>query len=223
MRGCSLVSAPQSEAQHQTGLLARRADLQLIATMVEPGSRILDLGCGNGELLAWLQQHRQVTGYGLEIDREKIAHCLARGVNVMDLDLDLARGLDDFGADDFDMVVMTETLQAVRHPEHVLDAMLRIAPRAIVTFPNFGHLGYRLQLLLRGRMPVSRWLPYQWYNTPNIHLCTCSDFTAFCRRRNIVITRWHVLNADYRSTALIRMNPNLFGTLAIYQMHRSGL
>ncbi|MEE4360696.1 MAG: methionine biosynthesis protein MetW [Pseudomonadales bacterium] len=195
-----------------------REDLRLIAAMVTRQARVLDLGCGDGALLAWLQAHRGVNGYGLEIDAQKITTCLGRGVNVIERDIDT--GLADFEANSFDLVVMTETLQAVRHPGQVLAEMLRIAPEGIVTFPNFGHWRCRLDLATRGRMPLARHLPHAWYDTPNIHLCTFADFEALCRERRIVITRRIVVDSDYRPSPLIDALPNLFGTIAIYGLRR---
>ncbi|MEE4382933.1 MAG: methionine biosynthesis protein MetW [Pseudomonadales bacterium] len=195
-----------------------RADLRLIADMVREQARVLDLGCGDGALLSWLQAHRGVIGYGLEIDPEKITACVGRGVNVIERDIDT--GLADFETDAFDLVVMTETLQAVRNPGEVLDAMLRIAPDAIVTFPNFGHWRCRLHLATRGTMPVARHLPHAWYDTPNIHLCTFADFEALCRERRVAITQRIVVDAAYRPTRLGDAVPNLFGTIAIYGLRR---
>lgn len=198
--------------------LEGRPDLQLIASLIPEGARVLDLGCGTGELLAWLRDHRGVTGYGLEIDPRNIATCLARGVNVVERDIDV--DLSDFESASFDVVVMTETLQAVRHPDRVLEEMLRIAPEGVVTFPNFGYWRCRMHLASHGRMPVAEHLPHSWYDTPNIHLCTFADFEALCVDRDVAITRRHVVDAHYRQTALIRAWPNLFGTIAIYGLRR---
>ena len=198
--------------------LAGRPDLQLIAEMVRPGARVLDLGCGTGDLLAWLAEHRDVNGYGLEIDPDNITACVERGVNVVEQDID--EDLSAFETGGFDMVVMTETLQAIRRPDRVLEEMLRIAPRAIVTFPNFGHWRIRSHLVTRGRMPVNSRLPHCWYDTPNIHLCTFRDFDALCAARSITITHRHVVDQDYRGGPLLDALPNLFGTIAIYGLRR---
>lgn len=198
--------------------LIDRQDLRLIADMVPEGARVLDLGCGTGELLGWLRDNRGVTGYGLEIDPDNITACIARGVNVIERDIDV--DLTDFETGSFDVVIMTETLQAVRHPDRVLEEMLRIAPRGIVTFPNFGYWRCRAYLATRGRMPVADHLPHAWYDTPNIHLCTFADFQALCVERNIDITGRHVVDAQYRTSALIDALPNVFGTIAIYGLRR---
>lgn len=197
---------------------ALREDLRLIADLVPRGARVLDLGCGNGDLLAWLQAHRGVNGYGLEIDHDQITACIARGVNVIERNID--EDLSDYESDSFDLVVMTETLQAVRHPANVLDEMLRIAPEGIVTFPNFGHWRCRLHLASRGRMPVAKHLPHAWYDTPNIHLCTFADFEDLCAERGLRITRRLVVNGRYRPNGLIKRWSNLFGSIAIYGLTR---
>lgn len=195
-----------------------REDLRLIAELVPEGARVLDLGCGTGDLLAWLQQHRGVNGYGIEIDHDKITACIAKGVNVIERNLD--EDLSDYDSDSFDLVVMTETLQAVRYPAKVLDEMLRIAPRGVVTFPNFGHWRCRLHLASRGRMPVARHLPHAWYDTPNIHLCTFADFEDLCRQRGLAITSRLVVNGQYRPNQLLNRWSNLFGSIAIYGLAR---
>jgi methionine biosynthesis protein MetW len=198
--------------------LQGRPDLQLIASLIGEGARVLDLGCGTGELLAWLRDHRGVTGYGIEIDHENITTCVARGVNVIERDID--EDLSDFETGSFDVVVMTETLQAVRHPDRVLEEMLRIAPEGVVTFPNFGHWRCRAHLTLRGRMPVSPHLPHAWFDTPNIHLCTFADFEALAAEHDIAITRRHVVDHRYRPHWPGRLAPNLFGNIAIYGLRR---
>ena len=195
-----------------------RADLRLIADMVPERTRVLDLGCGDGELLAWLRDNRDVSGYGLEIDPDKITACIARGVDVIERDIDV--DLSDFESDSFDMVVMAQTLQAMRHPDRVLQQMLRIAPAGIVTFPNFGYWRCRLYLATRGRMPVASHLPHSWYDTPNIHLCTFADFEALCAERGVAISGRRVVDPHYRSSPLIDAMPNFFGTFAIYGLRR---
>ncbi|MEZ5558485.1 MAG: methionine biosynthesis protein MetW [Pseudomonadales bacterium] len=195
-----------------------RADLSIIADLVAPGARVLDLGCGDGELLAYLQAHKQVNGYGLEIDADKITMCLASGVNVIEQNLDT--GIANLPDDSFDLVIMTETLQSVRDPNHLLDEMLRVGRECVVTFPNFGHWRCRAQLALNGRMPVSRHLPHAWYDTPNIHLCTFDDFERLCRDKALQIIERFVVDPDHRARPLINRFPNFFGTYAFYRLGR---
>ncbi|WP_018718720.1 methionine biosynthesis protein MetW [Arhodomonas aquaeolei] len=199
---------------------ALRNDLQLVADWIAPDSRVLDLGCGDGSLLARLAATRGVTGYGLEIDPEKITHCVERGVNVIQRDLD--RGLSDFDADSFDYVVMTQTLQSVRRPDRLLEEMLRVGREGIVTFPNFGHWRLRGYLGFFGRMPMSGALSYTWYDTPNIHLCTLHDFEALCTERHIDIIERSTLSHDLRRPRLAGVMPNLLAEIALYRFRRAG-
>ncbi len=198
--------------------MSLRADLQIIQKWIQPGSRVLDLGCGEGELLHYLQHNRQVRGYGLEIDPDNINACIARGVNVIDKNLD--HGLDNFEDRSFDTVVMTQALQAVHYPDRILEDMLRIGREAILTFPNFGHWRCRLYLGTKGRMPVSEFMPYTWYNTPNIHFCTFKDFEKLCHERSVRILDRLVVDQTHRSSRLSAMWPNLLGEVAIYRVTR---
>jgi methionine biosynthesis protein MetW len=195
-----------------------RPDLEIISEWIVPGSHILDLGCGDGTLLAHLRVTRGVTGYGLEIDSDNIVKCLQRKVNVIQTDLDA--GLSDFDESSFDYVVMTQTLQAVRYPARLLDEMLRVGREGIVTIPNFGHWQCRLQLAFRGHMPVSRTLPHQWFETPNIHLCTLKDFEALCREKNIDILQRTVVDHAHHSSFGMRLLPKLLGEVALYHFRR---
>ena len=190
-----------------------RDDLQLISDWIPADASLLDLGCGDGTLLAHLQHHKQIRGYGLEIN---LAACFEKGVNVLEQDLD--EGLGNFQNHRFDYVVMTQALQAVLRPDQILNEMLRVGREAIITFPNFGHWRVRAYLGLKGRMPVSSTLPYEWYNTPNIHLCTVQDFETHCRKSNIRILERQVINRRHRSGLLARLWPNLFGEIAIYRV-----
>ncbi|MFA5677784.1 MAG: methionine biosynthesis protein MetW [Pseudomonas sp.] len=195
-----------------------RADLQIIEKWIKPASHVLDLGCGNGELLHYLQEAKQVHGYGLEIDPDNINACIAKGVNVIDKNLD--HGLDNFEDRSFDTVVMTQALQAVHYPDRALEGMLRIGREAILTFPNFGHWRCRMYLGIKGRMPVSEFMPYTWYNTPNIHFCTFKDFENLCHERSVKILDRLVVDQTHRSSKLSAMWPNLLGEVAIYRVTR---
>lgn len=155
-----------------------REDFRQIVALVPPGARVLDVGCGEGALLELLAREKGVDGRGIEISPAGVSACLARGLAVVQGDAD--RDLDNFPAGAFDYAVLSQTLQAVLRPRHVLGELLRIAERAIVSLPNFGHWRARLDLLVHGRMPVTRALPEPWWATPNIHLCTLRDFTRLC-------------------------------------------
>ena len=195
-----------------------RADLAIISDWIEPHSRVLDLGCGDGTLLAHLQSARGVRGYGLEIDQEKILACIRAGVCVIHADLEA--GLRDFADQSFDYVIMTQTLQAVQHTERLLEEMLRVGREGIVTFPNFGHWRCRLQLGGSGTMPVVKALPHAWYNTPNIHLFTIRDFEELCQRKRIEIRHRTVVDTTHRSSPQLRWLPNLLAELALYRLRQ---
>ncbi len=195
-----------------------RPDLRIIAELVNPGARVLDLGCGDGELLAHLQADKAVNGYGLEIDPDNITTCIRKGVNVIEQNLD--EGLSNFEDSSFDMVVMTETLQSVRAPQVLLKEMLRIGEEGVVTFPNFAYWRCRAHLLLKGRMPVSRHLPHSWYDTPNIHLCTFRDFERLCFDEGVHIIERFVVDAGHVNRPLINRFPNFFGAFAFYRLGR---
>ena len=197
-----------------------RQDLQIIAKLVNPGAKVLDLGCGDGALLHHLTAHKNVNGYGIEKGAAEISACIRAGVNVIEHDLD--EGLARFPNDSFDMVVMTETLQAVAEPSKLLDEMLRIGEECVVTFPNFGHWRCRLQLTTRGRMPVARHLPHEWHDTPNIHLCTFRDFEQLVAAKGLPIIERSVVNAAHDVRRFVNLWPNLFGTVAFYRLGRVG-
>ncbi|MBM6550544.1 methionine biosynthesis protein MetW [Marinomonas ostreistagni] len=195
-----------------------RADLELISDWIPAGSRVLDLGCGNGALLEHLQQHKRVAGYGLEIDADNINTCIEKGIPVLEQDID--EGLQNFAEQDFDIVVMAHALQQFRRPDLLLDEMLRIGKEAVITFPNFGHWRNRIHLGIKGHMPVSEFLPYNWYDTPNIHFCTFSDFRDLCQSKNLKIQRWAAVDGQLRDHWWTRMMPNLFSETAIFKVSR---
>jgi len=192
-----------------------RYDLTQIQTWIPAGSKVLDLGCGDGEFLRQLQEQRNVNGTGLELDPGNLIAAVSRGINVVQQDMDL--GLGNFPDCSFDLVVMAHALQVLHRPHRVLEDMVRIGREAIVTFPNFGHWRCRLSLGLQGRMPVSDTLPYSWYDTPNIHFCTVKDFEALCKQLNIEIIDQDIV-AGSGAGWLARIMPNLFGVTAIYRI-----
>ena len=195
-----------------------RLDLSHIMRWIKPASKVLDLGCGNGEFLQMLQQQYQVDGLGLEIDPDDISKALSRGLNIVEQNLDT--GLANFPDQSFDTVVMAHALQAVHYPDRVLDEMLRIGRQCVVTFPNFGHWRCRLYLGTHGRMPVSKSMPFSWYNTPNIHFCTVQDFEQLCRDKGIKILEREMVGNTERKPFLASTWPNLFATTAIYHITR---
>ena len=177
-----------------------RRDLRLIAEMIEPGARLLDIGCGDGALLAYLARHKKVDGRGIELSQSGVNACVGQGLSVIQGDAD--RDLDAYPTGAFDVVVLSQTLQATRQPRLVIEALVRIGRRAIVSFPNFAFWRIRLALLLRGRMPVSHLLPNPWYETPNIHLCTIRDFVALCDELGVSVERSITLDRHGRPYAL---------------------
>ncbi|KPK19864.1 MAG: methionine biosynthesis protein MetW [Betaproteobacteria bacterium SG8_41] len=192
----------------------QRPDYAAIAEWVRPGSRVLDLGCGDGTLLRYLWRERNASGYGVEIDEAGVLACVRNGVNVIQSDLE--SGLSDFENRAFDYVILSQTLQAVRHSERIVREMLRVGREGIVTFPNFGYWKNRFQVAL-GKMPVSDNLPFQWYDTPNIHLCTITDFEDFCRAQEMRILERKVIT----NGSAVSFLPNLRGALAVYRFQRA--
>ncbi|OSI15528.1 methionine biosynthesis protein MetW [Neisseria dentiae] len=189
-----------------------RDDLQLIYDWIPAGSRVLDLGCGKGELLSALIREKNCSGYGVEIDTEGVLASMERGISVIQADLE--QGLQDFAADSFDIIVLSQTIQAMQNTETILQDLTRVAKQAIVSFPNFGYWKNRLQIGLFGHMPVSERMPYQWYNTPNIHWCTLQDFDRLCAKNHIRVLERTVMTAGRR----INILPNLLGSLAFYRV-----
>ena len=195
-----------------------RIDLDIIQNWIAPQTRVLDLGCGDGALLERLSREKRVSGYGVEIDHAQIEHCLGRGVNVVEQNLD--QGLGNFADDSFDTVVMTQALQTLRQPHLVVREMLRVGRECIITFPNFGQWRARWHLAFSGRMPVSDLLPYEWYDTPNIHFCTFRDFDMLCRENGWTVLHRQVVSETPFSAAFKDLLPNLFGDTAIYHLTR---
>jgi methionine biosynthesis protein MetW len=203
-----------------TGQNATRVDLLLVADMIEKGARVLDVGCGDGALLKTLIERRNVDGRGIELSQAGVNSCVAQGLSVIQGDADT--DLDAYPDDSFDYVVLSQTLQATRNPRIVLEQLLRIGRRAIVSFPNFGHWRVRTSLLFGGRMPVTENLTYAWYETPNIHFCTIRDFVDLCDAIGAKIEGGVALNGsgDKVSLQLPWAVWNLFGEQAIFLLSR---
>jgi len=192
-----------------------RIDLDILEQWVKPNTRVLDLGCGDGSLLARLKD-KNVTGYGLENDPEQIQLCVEKGINVIEKTLD--RELYDFGDQSFDTVIMTFALQVMKHPDIILDEMLRVGRECIVTIPNFGSLQARFALMFGGQMPVTKRLPYEWYNTPNIHFCTVVDFEYFCQARGYQVLNRKMISLSRLNQPFKDIWPNLFAETAVYHL-----
>jgi methionine biosynthesis protein MetW len=202
------MNNPASENVNNTNL---RKDFALITKWIRPETKVLDLGCGDGGLLTHLHNTLNITGYGVEKDDTNWLAALQNGVDVIQMDLEA--GLSGFEDQSFDTVILSQTLQAMHHTEAILIEMLRVGREAIVTFPNFGYWRNRIQIIA-GQMPVSKSLPYEWYNTPNVHLCTIHDFEALCKKHNISIIERNVITDDKAISFL----PNLLGNLAMYRL-----
>jgi len=187
-------------------------ELEVISGWIAQRARVLDLGCGDGRLLQHLWQTKQAPGYGVEIADEHVLECIRNDVNVLQMDLE--DGLATFADRSFDSVILSETLQAIHRQEPLLKDMLRVGREAIVSFPNFGYWKARIQIALAGHMPVSKELPYQWYDTPNVHHCTLVDFEALCTKLGIRILERVVL----RDGDPVSLLPNLLGSLAVYRI-----
>ena len=197
--------------QNNANITIYRQDFAIIANWVKFGSKVLDLGCGDGELLKFLRGSLEVKGYGVEKDDANVLACLENGSNVIQMDLE--DGLSGFEDQSFNTVILSQTLQAMHNTEAIVLEMLRVGQEVIVTFPNFGYWRNRIQITM-GQMPVSKTLPYQWYDTPNVHLCTINDFDVFCKNHNIDILERKVIT-DGKQVSFM---PNLLGSLAMYRL-----
>lgn len=197
-----------------------RYDLSVIASWVEPGARVLDLGCGRGDLLAHLREHKQVVGRGIEISEDRAEEAIARGLSV--LHGDLTREIADYPDQSFDHVILSQTLQQVYDPAVIIREMLRVGRRGIVSFPNFSHWGIRMQLLLKGVAPVSRELPYGWFDTPNIRVITLKDFRRFCRSEGFAVEREVAISTHHHAERgrRVRLLPNLLAAYGIFLLSR---
>ncbi|MBT8329687.1 MAG: methionine biosynthesis protein MetW [Desulfofustis sp.] len=197
-----------------------RFDLQVIASWIDPGSRVLDLGCGNGELLAWLTVHKKVSGVGIELDEEKAAFCIANGLSVLQGDFN--DEVDDYPDKRFDYVILSQTLQQVYEPARLLYSLSRIGRRFIVSFPNFSHFSIRLQLLLKGMAPKSKELPYNWYDTPNIRVITLKDFKNFARDVGYRIVEETAIKTDHHANygRVVKSLSNFRATYGIFMIEK---
>jgi methionine biosynthesis protein MetW len=197
-----------------------RRDLRLIADMVAEDSRVLDVGCGEGELLAFLERTKGADARGIEISQDGVNACVAHGLSVVQGDAD--RDLAEYPTDAFDYAILSQTLQATHNPRQVLKELLRVGRRAIVSFPNFGNWRIRLYLMFRGRMPMTKTLDQAWYETPNIHLCTIRDFVMLCEELGIRIERSVILDGPRNARVLGRVGwySNLFGSEGIFLLRR---
>ena len=195
-----------------------RFDLQLVASWIEPGSRVLDLGCGEGDLLLYLKTHKAIEGKGIEQDESKVVRCIERGLSVLQGDLN--EEIEDFPDQAFDYIVLSQTLQQVYEPDRLIRSILRIGRNGIVSFPNFSHWRIRLQLLLTGKAPVTPQLPYQWYDTPNIRVITIKDFILFSKQVGFMIIKAAAINTQGQEKwgRMITTFANLRATYGIFQI-----
>ena len=206
-----MTNTTQNNVNNTNIITQYRQDFAIIANWISAGSKVLDLGCGDGSLLQFLRSHLQIKGYGVEKDDANWLDCLQNGTNVIQMDLEA--GLSGFEDQSFDTVILSQTLQAMHNTEEIVQEMLRVGREIIVTFPNFGYWHNRIQIT-GGRMPVSKTLPYQWFDTPNVHLCTINDFDQFCKNHKITVIERKVITEGNE----VSFMPNLLGNLAMYRL-----
>jgi len=209
-RRLSVATAVEAQAATSMRDVLGRRDYAIISDIIEPGTKVLDLGCGDGELLEWLARHKNVEARGVEINGANVQRAIARGVSVYQGDID--QGLIDYPDQVFDYVILSQTLQETRHPLHVLQEMLRVGRRIIVAFPNFGHWSVRLAHLISGRAPRTKLFPHDWYDSPNIHFLTVDDFQDLARRQNWIVERRIFIQGKRR----VHVFPNLLTEVAVF-------
>ncbi len=192
--------------------------LSIIERWVEEGTKVLDLGCGNGEILFELKKTKKITGLGVEIEENNIEQCLLKNINVIEQNID--DGLINFSNNSFDVVILSQTIQVLKNPNTALEEITRIGKTCIVTIPNFGHWRSRISLLISGKMPVTQPLPDSWYGTPNIHLCTLKDFENLCNDLSISIEERVAINSGNKNKWYLNIWPNLFSASAIYKISK---
>ena len=214
-RGPEIRCTPSKSFDHAKRI---RVDYQLIDSLIAPDSRVLDLGCGDGELLARLIQDKNIGAEGIELDEDRVAHCIQRGLSVIHRDIE--RGLEMYPNDAFDYAVLSQTIQTLHHPQKVLLELHRVAKKVIVSFPNFGHWRCRSQLMFKGISPQTKQLPFRWHNSPNVHFLSLKDYDRFCAELDIKVERRTPLGKT--TTLPVRILPNLFATQAIYITSKYG-
>lgn len=209
-----MTAVVQAQRKPFVGELLGRSDYAIIGEIVEPNTKVLDLGCGDGELLAWLAENKNVDARGVEISGAKVQRAIARGVSVYQGDID--EGLADYPDGAFDYVVLSQTLQETRSPLKVLREMLRVGRHAILAFPNFGHWSVRLSMLFMGRAPKTKLFPYEWYDSPNIHFLSVDDFASLVAKENLLVEKQYCLSGH----RAVGMFPNLLAEVAVFMVRR---